>query len=109
MIGLIAVTLIVPESRDPNPGRIDVGGVLLSVAGLTALVYGIIDGGEHGFGRPSVWAWTLGGLAVLGAFVVLERRSTHPSLDVKLFANPRFPAANGAIALVFFAAMGVFF
>jgi MFS transporter, DHA2 family, multidrug resistance protein len=108
-IGLIAVTVMVPESRDPRPGRIDIGGVLLSVAGLTALVYGIIDGGEHGFGRPAVWAWTVGGLAILAAFVAWERRSKHPSLDVKLFGNPRFSAANGAVGLVFFAAMGVFF
>jgi DHA2 family multidrug resistance protein-like MFS transporter len=109
LIGLAAVALVVPDSRDPRPGRVDIAGVLLSVTGLTALVYGIIDGGEHGFGRPSVWAWTLGGLAVIAAFIAWERRSDHPSLDVRLFRDPRFSAANGAISLVFFAAMGVFF
>src|SRR5262245_9865163 len=43
-LALILVTALVPESRNPNPGRIDLGGVLLSIAGLLALVYGIIDG-----------------------------------------------------------------
>ncbi len=107
--GLVAVTLLVPESRDPAPGRIDVGGVLLSVLGLVALVYGIIDGGEHGFGRPAVWAWICGGIAVLAAFVAYQRRIRYPSLDVRLFTNPRFSAATAAVGLMFFASFGVFF
>ena len=109
VVGVVAVAMLVPESRDPDPGRIDVVGVLLSVAGLVALVYGIIDGGEHGFGRPSVWAWTLSGLAILWAFVAWERRTPFPSLDVRLFRNPRFSAASATIGLSFFAAMGTFF
>jgi EmrB/QacA subfamily drug resistance transporter len=108
-VGLVFVAVLVPESRNPEPGRVDVVGVLLSVAGLVTLVYGIIDGGEHGFGRPSVWAWTLGGAIILAAFVAWERRSTHPSLDVRLFRDPRFSAATAAIGLVFFAGMGSFF
>jgi Na+/melibiose symporter-like transporter len=72
-------------------------------------VYGIIDGGEHGFDRPSVWAWTLAGLAILAGFVAWERRRRYPALDVRLFRNPRFSAASAAIGLVFFAAMGSFF
>jgi EmrB/QacA subfamily drug resistance transporter len=107
--GLVAVTALVPESRDPKPGRLDVVGVLLSVAGLVALVYGIIDGGEHGFGRASVWASIAVGAAILAGFVAYERRITYPSLDVKLFANPRFSAAAAAVGLIFFAGMGVFF
>jgi DHA2 family multidrug resistance protein-like MFS transporter len=107
--GLIAVAALVPESRDPKPGRIDLVGVVLSVAGLVALVYGIIDGGEHGFTRPSVWAWILAGAAVLAGFVGYERRIPYPSLDVKLFGNPRFSAATAASGLMFFAAFGVFF
>ncbi|MFC0528473.1 MFS transporter [Phytohabitans kaempferiae] len=107
--GLIAVALMVPESRDPRPGKIDVVGVLLSVVGLVALSYGIIDGGEHGFGRPVVWVSIVGGLAVLAAFVAYERRIEFPSLDVRLFRVPRFAAPVALIGLVFFAAMGVFF
>ncbi|HEU5111517.1 MAG TPA: MFS transporter, partial [Micromonosporaceae bacterium] len=109
VIGLVLVALVVPESRNPDAGRVDVVGVLLSVAGLVTLVYGIIDGGEHGFGRPSVWFWTLTGVAILALFVAWERRSTHPSLDVRLFRDPRFSAATAGIGLVFFAGMGSFF
>ncbi|SCL47320.1 drug resistance transporter, EmrB/QacA subfamily [Micromonospora citrea] len=108
-LGVVLVALLVPESRDPSPGRVDVAGVLLSVVGLVALTYGIIDGGEHGFGRPVVWAAILGGLAVLAGFVAYERRSDHPSLDVRLFRVPRFAAPVAIVGLVFFAAMGVMF
>ncbi len=107
--GVALVLALVPESRNPNPGRIDLAGVLLSIAGLMALVYGIIDGGEHGFNRISVWVAILVGLAVLGWFIRNERRSDHPSLDVSLFKDPRFSAAVGSIGLVFFAAFGTLF
>jgi MFS transporter, DHA2 family, multidrug resistance protein len=109
MLGLTAVSILVPESRDPNPGRIDAVGVLLSVVGLVSLTYGIVEGGEHGFSRASVWAWIGGGVAVLTAFILWEARSDHPSLDVRLFRDRRFSASIAGIGLVFFASMGSFF
>ncbi|BCJ74103.1 MFS transporter [Catellatospora sp. IY07-71] len=109
LFGLAAVALLVPESRDPKPGRIDLVGVVLSVIGLVGLTYGIVDGGEHGFGRVSVWAAILGGAAVLAAFIWWEARTTHPSLDVKLFRDARFSASVASIGLLFFASMGSFF
>jgi MFS family permease len=72
--GVIAAFVIVPESRDPKPGRVDVVGVLLSVAGLVVLVYGVVDGGDHGFDRPAAWGSILGGLVILAGFVAYERR-----------------------------------
>jgi hypothetical protein len=107
--GLIAIALLVPESRDPRPGRIDIGGVLLSIVGLVVLVYGIIDGGEHGFDRARAWGSLIAGAVVLGGFVWYESRVRFPSLDVRLFRNPAFSAAVASVGLVFFAAMGVFF
>ncbi|MGC4854011.1 MFS transporter [Micromonospora sp. DT4] len=107
--GVILVALLVPESRDPRPGRVDLLGVLLSVVGLVALSFGIIDGGEHGFDRPVAWGSILVGLAVLAWFVRHELRSDHPSLDVRLFKVPRFAAPVAIVGLVFFAAMGVMF
>jgi EmrB/QacA subfamily drug resistance transporter len=109
LVGLVTVAALVPESRDPHPGRPDLVGMVLSVVGLVALVYGIIDGGEHGFDRPVVWAAISTGVAVLAGFVAWERRTRFPSLDVRLFRDPRFATATGVIALMFFAALGVFF
>ena len=86
-------------------------GVLLSIAGLVLLIYGIIKGGDSGawLHRPSVLGPIAGGLAVLAVFVWYESRIAHPSLDVRLFRDPRLSSAVGAIALVFFALCGVFF
>jgi DHA2 family integral membrane protein (MFS transporter) len=101
---------LVPDSRDPNPGRLDPVGVVLSVIGLVLLVYGIIKGGQLAdFTDATVLATIGAGLAVLVAFVVFEKRSDHPSIDVSYFKNKVFSAAIGAIGLVFFALMGVTF
>ncbi|MEU1302709.1 DHA2 family efflux MFS transporter permease subunit [Streptomyces shenzhenensis] len=112
-IVILAVALmvwLVPDSRDPKPGRVDPVGVVLSVIGLVLLVYGIIKGGELAdFTDPTVLATVAAGLAVLVAFVLFEKRSDHPSLDVTYFKNKVFSAAMSAIALVFFALMGVTF
>jgi EmrB/QacA subfamily drug resistance transporter len=109
IIGVIAIMALVPESKDPKPGKVDLVGVLLSIVGLIGVVYGIVVGGDHGFGKPASWGSIVGGLAVLAAFVWWERRIEYPSLDVKLFRNPRFSASVGAVGLVFFAAMGTLF
>lgn len=109
IIGLILIRTLVPESRDPNPNKLDILGVLLSVVGLTVLVYGIIDGGEHGFDRPVVWLAMGLGTLVLTGFVLWERVTAYPSLDIRLFRDPRFSTAAGVIALTFFAALGVLF
>jgi EmrB/QacA subfamily drug resistance transporter len=107
--GVLLVSALVPESRDPKPGRVDIVGVLLSIIGLTLLTYGVIEGGEQGFGQPQAWGALVASVAVLAGFVLYERRIAFPSLDVKLFSIPQFSASVGAIGLVFFAAMGAMF
>ncbi|MBT8228501.1 MAG: MFS transporter, partial [Dactylosporangium sp.] len=109
VVGMVAILAVVPESRDPRPGRIDIVGVLLSVVGLVSLVYGIVDGGEHGFLRAQALAPMAAGIAVLALFIAYERRLTFPALDVRLFANSAFSAAVSALGLAFFAAMGTMF
>ncbi len=110
VIAIIAMVILVPDSKDPDPGRLDPVGVLLSVVGLVLLVYGIIKGGQLAdFTTPEVYGTVGGGLLVLVAFVLYERRAAHPAIDVRYFRNPAFSAAVSSIALVFFALMGVTF
>ncbi|MEU2842373.1 MFS transporter [Streptomyces sp. NPDC007076] len=110
IVALIAMVLLVPDSRDPNPGRTDPLGVLLSIVGLVLLVYGIIRGGQLAdFTDPVVLLSSIGGLLVLAGFVWHEKRSSHPAIDITYFKEPSFAAAVAAIALVFFALMGVTF
>jgi EmrB/QacA subfamily drug resistance transporter len=105
-----AIALLVPESKNPSPGRIDYVGVLASIAGLVLLVYGIIQGGDKGsWVHPDVLGPAVGGLAILAFFVWYEARVRYPSLDVRLFRDPRLSSAIGALSLVFFGMMGALF
>jgi EmrB/QacA subfamily drug resistance transporter len=109
-LGAVGILLVVPESRDPSPGRLDVPGVLLSIAALAGLVYGIIRGGEGaGWTAPGVLVPLAAGAVLLAVFVWWQRRTSHPALDVTLFRNPAFSASAGALALNFFALQGATF
>lgn len=110
VIALVAMAVLVPDSRDPKPGKVDPAGVALSIVGLVLLVYGIIRGGELAdFTDTTVLLAIVGGLLVLAGFVWHEKRSSHPAIDITYFRKPAFSAAVAAIALVFFALMGVTF
>jgi EmrB/QacA subfamily drug resistance transporter len=110
IIGALAAFALVPESKNPEPGKIDYLGVLGSIVGLVLLVYGIVQGGDGAsWVSAQVLGTILGGLVVLGLFAWWETRVSHPSLDVRLFRDRRLSASVGAIALLFFGMGGVFF
>lgn len=101
--------VLVPESRDPGVPALDFVGLGLSVAMLTALTYTIIEAPSRGWSSLA----TLGGFGfaatLLLVFVLVERRSDHPMLDVSLFRDRRFSAASGAVTITFFALFGFIF
>jgi EmrB/QacA subfamily drug resistance transporter len=110
VLGAVAVLALVPESRNPAPGRIDFIGVLASVVGLVLLVYGIVQGGDTGsWVGADVLIPVIAGLVVLALFGWYETRISHPSLDVRLFRDRRLSASVGLIALLFFSMGGVYF
>jgi EmrB/QacA subfamily drug resistance transporter len=106
---LLAQRPLVPESRDPAAPKLDVPGFALSTAGLTALVWAIIEAPQWGWSDARIVGAFAAAAALLAAFVAWERRTPHPMLDVRLFRNPRFSAASGAISLSFFALFGSIF
>ncbi|MFF9640281.1 DHA2 family efflux MFS transporter permease subunit [Kitasatospora aureofaciens] len=110
IVAVIAMAILVPESKDPNPGALDPVGVLLSIVGLVALIYGIIKGGELAdFTAFAAWGPTLLGVVALAAFVLYERRIPFPALDVTWFRNKVFSASVVVVGVIFFALMGVSF
>ena len=110
IVGAVAALILVPESRNPSPGRIDYLGVLASVLGLVLVVFGVVQGGDGvSWLSAGVLGPLLGGLAVLALFVWHESRIEHPSLDVRLFKNRTLSASVGSIALLFFGMGGVYF
>jgi EmrB/QacA subfamily drug resistance transporter len=110
IVGVVAMFFIVPATSNPKPPRLDPVGVLLSVIGLVGLVYGIIEGGDNGdwLAMKSLGA-IIAGVAVLSLFVLWEFKSKNPAIDMRLFRNARFSTAVVAVALVFFAQMGLMF
>ena len=109
IIALVAGMRLLPESRDPRAGRFDPLGALLSIGGVGLLVWTVIEAPRHGWASATTIAGFAGALVILAAFVGWQLRRPDPLLDVRLFANPRFTAASGAIALAFFGLFGFIF
>ena len=107
--GIVAILLVVPESKAVRAPALDPVGAALSVAGLVALVYGIIEVPAQGWDDPVIVGSLAAAAVLLGAFVAWERRVAEPMLDIRLFRNPRFSAASLSVTLVMFSLMGVLF
>ncbi len=108
--GLTGVIWFVPESRNPCPGKLDASGVLLSIAGLVSLSYGVIQGGGTGhWASFGALAPLTAGLVLLALFTWRESRIKNPVLNVRLFRDARLCCAVAAIVLVFFSLSGVLF
>ncbi|NLP85713.1 MFS transporter [Microbacterium sp. CFH 90308] len=89
---LILAPLLVPESRDPHPGRIDPISIALSMATMIPVVYGIKELAVHGFG-VSAWLPVLAGLGFGVVFVRRQLRAKSPMLDMRLFRQGTFSGA----------------
>ncbi|MEW1565081.1 MFS transporter [Streptomyces sp. NPDC093509] len=109
LVALIGTLLFVPESAEPQQPRLDIGGALLAVAGLVALVYSVIEAPTRGWADPVTLGGIGLGLVVLAGFVLFELRRAHPLLDPRLFRNHHFAAGSLSIMLQFFVFFGFIF
>ncbi|RLV04308.1 MFS transporter [Streptomyces griseocarneus] len=109
LVGLGAAWVLVPESRSADDRRPDLLGALLSTAGMTAVVFAVISGPDHGWGSGRVLGAALGGVLVLGAFVLWESRIPHPMLDLRFFRNRQFVGAVVGVVLITFGSAGALF
>ncbi len=111
-IGLFAFLFsaaVLREERQAEPGRLDVPGLLLSASGLSLAVYALAEAGQHGFDDAKVIALGNLGIALLAALVVVELRTAKPMLDIRLFTDRLFRAANAVMLLGFAGMMGALF
>jgi EmrB/QacA subfamily drug resistance transporter len=113
-IGAVALALtrpLVPESRAPGGGRVDVAGTALATAAVTAIVLPLVEGQAHGW---PLWTWLSLAAAPLlvAAFVVQQRRLAaaggEPLLAPGLFASRAFTAGLAG-QLVFWCGQASFF
>ena len=106
---IIGATLFVPTSRDPAAPRVDVPGLVLSTVGVTALIYTVIEAPNWGWTGARTVAGFAVATAVLVGFALWERHSSHPMLDVSVFANRRFSGGSIAVTAGFLTLFGFIF
>lgn len=111
---LIAVAFVsgwylVPKSKDPNQGKLDPLGAVLSSVGIASLVYGLIQAPEHGWSSPSTMVWFVVAVGGLTLFALWESRCDEPMLDVRYFKIPAFATGTGGMILLFLSMFGVMF
>jgi MFS transporter, DHA2 family, multidrug resistance protein len=97
---------LLPEYKDPEPGRLDLTSAALSLVAVLAVIYGIKAIAKDGIGLASV-APVLAGLAIGAAFVNRQRRLADPMIDLGLFRRPAFSLALGANTLAFAVVFGI--
>ena len=106
---MLLMGFTIGTSKDSDPGTIDVPGSITSVLAIAGIVFGLLEAPARGWLDPLVLISLIGGVALVGAFIVIELRSASPLLDVRLFTNRAFASGALSVALQFFAAFGVFY
>jgi MFS transporter, DHA2 family, multidrug resistance protein len=117
VIAIVAVTMLMPESRGDDAAGVDVAGIGISSAGLALLTYGLIKAGNNGWGDATAIATMAVGVAALAAFAAWERRISSrradggmlPLVDLRLFASAGFTWGTVLSTLVSFALFGLVF
>ncbi|AXK33738.1 MFS transporter [Streptomyces armeniacus] len=108
-LGIVACALLLPETRDPNSPRVDPVSAVLSVAGLGALVFGIIEAPERGWADPLVLGCFAASAALIALLARRERQAAHPMLDLELLAHRGFLWNTVAATLVTLVMGGLLF
>jgi uncharacterized membrane protein len=108
-VAIVGGMLFVPTSRDPAAPRVHAGGLILSAAGITALVYTVIEAPTWGWTNARTATGFLVSAIVLAGFALWERRSTHPMLDVSVFFSRRFSGGSLAVTAGFLTLFGFIF
>ncbi|WET76545.1 MFS transporter [Amycolatopsis sp. QT-25] len=103
---LLAGLRILGESRNPSAPTIDTPGTVLSVLGVGALTYGLIEGGSLGWTSPVILGSFAAAVVVGTVFVAVEGRRSTPMLPLRLFRQRLFTVSNTAMVVVGFGLMG---
>ncbi|WP_151477427.1 MFS transporter [Streptomyces albicerus] len=108
-VGLLVLATLpafVP-ARAPQPARLDVPGALLVTAGTGALIYGLVEAGDAGWGAAATLLPIAGALLAYGLFVAVERASRAPLMDLRMFT--RQPVLAGAFLMLIATALLIAF
>jgi EmrB/QacA subfamily drug resistance transporter len=110
-LGAVALPLAwihLRETRGPY-GKLDLPGLLLAVAGLFLIVWGVVRSNDLGWGAGEVLATIIAGVVLVVAFLGWESRTPTPMLPLRFFGSRAFSAANGASVAMYFGMFGSIF
>ena len=109
VLGIVASYLLIDESKDETHESLDLPGLATSALGLFSLTYGLIEANSYGWTSARiVGSFAIAAVSLVG-FVLIERRSRAPMLDLTLFRSGTYAGANLAMLLVALSMFGVFF
>jgi EmrB/QacA subfamily drug resistance transporter len=108
-VALIGTLRFVPESADQDAPKLDLGGAMIAVGALVALVYSVIEAPTYGWLATRTLGGVILALVLLVAFVVWELRQAHPLLDPRVFRKRPLSAGSTSIFVQFFAFYGYTF
>lgn len=106
-IAFVLGWFLVPDSRGDRPRRLDLFGNALFLAGIASLIYGLNNAGSHGWTDPVVLATILSSVVALGVFVLWERRTAEPLLDMSFFRSTGFSTSLAALGILYFCFVGI--
>ena len=109
LLVLLAALACVPESRAEHVGKYDPVGIVLSLTGITVVVWAIIEAPHNGWLSTASIGGYIAGCVALAAFVWWELRTPSPVLDLNLFRIRRFSLPALAIAVGYFSMFGFLF
>jgi EmrB/QacA subfamily drug resistance transporter len=109
VLALAGTLRFVPESAAPEAPHLDPGGTLLSVLGLVALVFSVIEAPNHGWLAARTVVGLILAFGLLAGFVLWELRQAAPLLDPRVFRQRRLTAGSTTIFIQFFAFYGFTF
>jgi EmrB/QacA subfamily drug resistance transporter len=108
-IAVVAIAVFSPRSRDDAATPLDPRGAVLSLVGIAALLFGIIEGPERGWTDVVVLATFVLAVVFIVGFGLWERRAPHPMLPMSLFADRRFSVGSAVVMTTFALIFGFFF
>ncbi|MBN1685670.1 MAG: MFS transporter [Spirochaetales bacterium] len=108
-VAICAGIVLLPKGRSRNDSPLDVLGSILATAAITALVFGLIRGGDRGWSDAGVIAALAGGIAGSAVFVIWESRCKNPILNLRFFKNRNFSSGVGAVFIMSLALVGISF
>ncbi len=109
IVAILIGAKMIPESKDSRREPVDLPGGVLGTAGIIAIVFAVIQGGEFGWTSVEIIASFAIGIVLLIAFAFVELTSSHPMLPIKYLKDKQILGPFIVLTILFLGMMGVFF